>query len=129
MTRIRTNLHSRSLGQLSMRPSPGPGGSVGSVGIDGFAYSAATSHPFVPAGQVPRCADEDAELFWPATVADEEAAKAICRACPLTAACLAVARERREWGVWGGQLLAKGRPTTDLPGNVRPSPHEHARTA
>ena len=125
MTRNRTSLRSRSLGQLSVRPSRG----IGDLGSESLALSAATRYPFEPAGQDPRCAEEDAELFWPATDAEAEAARAICRTCPLIEACLAAGRQRREWGVWGGELLATGRPTTDLPGNVRPPPQDRARTA
>jgi hypothetical protein len=124
MTRNHTTVRSRSLGQLSVRPRTEVG-----RGPDTFAFSAATEHPFDLAGKTPRCAGADPELFWPASQADAEAARAICRTCPLKDLCLAVARERREWGVWGGELLAKGRPTTELPGNVRPSPHERACTA
>ena len=51
-------------------------------------------------------------------VAREEAAKAVCAACPARASCLAAALRRREpAGVWGGlsesernQLLVAGRP-------------------
>lgn len=68
----------------------------------------------------PACAGHDPELFWPATVADAERAASVCRGCPLVVGCLAGAQQRREWGVWGGVLLARGRPSTELPGNVRP---------
>ena len=38
-----------------------------------------------------------------------EAAKHLCRSCPLQEACLAGALERSEpWGVWGGQLFEQG---------------------
>jgi hypothetical protein len=65
------------------------------------------------------CDGADPELFWPATAADAEQAMAVCAGCPLRGECLDVARQRGEWGVWGGVLLAKGKPTDVLPGNVR----------
>ena len=124
MTRNRTNLHTQSLGQIALRPTP-----HASPPIEPWTFRAASEHPFDPGDAVPRCADEDPELFWPATDADVEAARAVCRTCPLAEACLAVARDRREWGIWGGELLARGRATTELPGNVRPSAHDTARSA
>ena len=124
MTRNRTNLRSRTIGQVALRPASRAG-----QGIDAWTFRAASEHPFDVGTAVPSCAEEDPELFWPATEADVEQAKLVCRTCPLAAACLAVGRDRREWGVWGGELLASGRPTTELPGNVRPSPHDTARIA
>jgi len=124
MTSHRTNLHPQSLGQLALRPTPHAGPSLAP-----WTFRAASEHPFDLGDAVPRCAGEDPELFWPATDADAEAARAVCRTCPLAEACLAVARDRREWGIWGGELLAKGRATTELPGNVRPSAHDRARSA
>jgi hypothetical protein len=123
MTRHRTNLRTQSLGQVGLRPAPD-----GGHGPDAWIFRAATEHPFDPGDAAPRCATEDPELFWPATRADAEAATAVCGGCPLAEACLAVAQDRREWGVWGGRLLAKGRPTSELPGNVRPEARR-ARTA
>lgn len=124
MTRSRTNVHSRTIGQVALRPARG-----GGQGLEAWTFRAASEHPFDIGAGVPSCAAEDPELFWPATEADAEQAKVVCRGCPLAAACLAVARDRREWGVWGGELLANGRPTTELPGNVRPSPRDTARIA
>jgi len=98
----------------AQHPAPGP---------DAWTYRAASEHPFDVGGAQPRCATQDPELFWPATTAEADAARAVCRGCALAEACLAVATQRREWGVWGGQLLAKGRPTAELPGNVRPEAH------
>jgi hypothetical protein len=97
--------------------------------FDSKAFTAATHHPFELGDVTPPCADEDPELFWPATEAEAALAKTVCRGCPLVRSCLAIAHERGEWGVWGGQLLAKGRVTTALPGNVRSSPREQPRTA
>lgn len=124
MTRNRLNLRTRPLNEIGRRP-----GTRARDGLDTRAFTAATDHPWDVGDATPLCAVEDPELFWPATEDDAARAKAICRGCPLARSCLAVARERGEWGVWGGELLAKGRPTDDLPGNVRPSPHDHARSA
>ncbi|MEU3452121.1 WhiB family transcriptional regulator [Micromonospora sp. NPDC006766] len=56
------------------------------------------------------CRDEDPELFFPIGAGDSgpylrgvEAAKAVCRGCPVTGQCLAWALESgQEHGVWGG---------------------------
>ena len=51
----------------------------------------------------------DPEVFFAEAPADVEAAKALCRDCPVREACLAGALERREpWGVWGGELFIAG---------------------
>jgi WhiB family redox-sensing transcriptional regulator len=55
------------------------------------------------------CHQADPELFFAETPADVELAKSLCVDCPVRAACLAGALERREpWGVWGGQLFQQG---------------------
>ena len=60
-------------------------------------------------GEVLPCRQVDPELFFAEAPADVEAAKALCRKCPIQEACLAGALERREpWGVWGGQLFIGG---------------------
>ena len=51
----------------------------------------------------------DPEVFFAEAPADVEAAKALCRDCPVRETCLAGALERREpWGVWGGELFIAG---------------------
>ena len=51
----------------------------------------------------------DPELFFAESPDDVETAKALCRECPVRAACLAGALKRREpWGVWGGELFLRG---------------------
>ena len=55
------------------------------------------------------CRLGDPDLFFAESPADVEAAKALCRDCPLLHECLAGALERREpWGVWGGELFVGG---------------------
>lgn len=55
------------------------------------------------------CRLVDPEVFFAETPADVENAKALCLDCPLQAACLEGALERREpWGVWGGELFVNG---------------------
>jgi len=55
------------------------------------------------------CRANDAELWFAESPADVELAKALCRECPVRAACLEGALERREpWGVWGGELFIAG---------------------
>jgi WhiB family redox-sensing transcriptional regulator len=59
-------------------------------------------------GELP-CRVNDPELFFAETPQDVEFAKALCATCPVVAACLAGALERREpWGVWGGELFVHG---------------------
>jgi WhiB family redox-sensing transcriptional regulator len=55
------------------------------------------------------CRREDPELWFAESPADLEAAKGLCGTCPLRAACLEGALERREpWGVWGGEIFERG---------------------
>lgn len=55
------------------------------------------------------CRSYDPELFFAETPSDVEEAKALCLSCPMRAACLAGALDRREpWGVWGGELFLQG---------------------
>ena len=55
------------------------------------------------------CRRLDGDLWFADDPADVERAKALCAGCPLQAACLAGATERAEpWGVWGGELFARG---------------------
>ena len=55
------------------------------------------------------CRLNDPELFFAESPADIETAKALCRDCPVRAACLAGALDRGEpWGVWGGELFISG---------------------
>ena len=62
----------------------------------------------VVADAVP-CRRDDPELFFAESPADVELAKALCRTCPVRAACLAGALARQEpWGVWGGELFVQG---------------------
>ena len=58
---------------------------------------------------------ENPELFFAESPQDVEQAKAMCRECRARLACLAGALERKEpWGVWGGELLLRGRPRKDV---------------
>lgn len=61
-----------------------------------------------PAAELP-CRLVEPDVFFAEAPADVEAAKALCRDCPLREVCLAGALERREpWGVWGGELFIAG---------------------
>ncbi|WP_274381573.1 WhiB family transcriptional regulator [Segeticoccus rhizosphaerae] len=56
------------------------------------------------------CRQEDPELWFAEHPRHIERAKALCRSCPVRAECLGAAMERGEpWGVWGGELLVRGR--------------------
>jgi WhiB family redox-sensing transcriptional regulator len=62
----------------------------------------------VPDHRAP-CRVNDPELWFAETPAGVEAAKALCRTCPIQAGCLAGALERGEpCGVWGGALFQQG---------------------
>ncbi|MEV7187753.1 WhiB family transcriptional regulator [Kitasatospora sp. NPDC093102] len=69
-------------------------------------------HEWLPSAS---CRVVDPELFFPsgretASRADEEAAKRICRGCPVREPCLAVAiRGQEQIGVWGGMTTAERR--------------------
>jgi WhiB family redox-sensing transcriptional regulator len=55
------------------------------------------------------CLQVDPELFFADSPNDVETAKAMCADCPVRAACLTAALERREpWGVWGAELFVQG---------------------
>lgn len=55
------------------------------------------------------CHSVDPDLWFAESPGDVETAKALCLPCPLRAACLAGALDRREpWGVWGGELVLAG---------------------
>jgi WhiB family transcriptional regulator, redox-sensing transcriptional regulator len=55
------------------------------------------------------CLEYDSALWFAESPADVEVAKALCRGCPALTECLAGALDREEpWGVWGGELFARG---------------------
>src|SRR4051794_41535827 len=71
------------------------------------AWWESTSSTSVP--EVLPCHRVDPDAFFAEAPADVEAAKALCRDCPVREACLAGALERRgPWGVWGGGLFLCG---------------------
>lgn len=56
------------------------------------------------------CQVENPEIWFADTPEGVEFAKALCATCPVQAACLTGALQRREpWGVWGGELFVSGR--------------------
>lgn len=60
-----------------------------------------------------RCAETDPEVFF-ADADETGAAKAVCRRCPVRAACLAYAlAEDIRWGVWGGLSPSERLPDQD----------------
>lgn len=61
------------------------------------------------AQQIP-CQRLEPELWFSEDPADLEYAKSLCADCPLRTMCLDGALERGEpWGVWGGEILDRGR--------------------
>lgn len=72
------------------------------------------------AGLIP-CRSNDPELWFAEQTAQVEAAKALCRECPLIEGCLAGAVEREEpWGVWGGEVFVGGVVVATKRGRGRP---------
>lgn len=67
------------------------------------------------------CRTGDPELWFAEQNAQVELAKALCRDCPLRAACLTGALERAEpWGVWGGEVFVAGQVVATKRGRGRP---------
>lgn len=72
------------------------------------------------AGLLP-CRSNDPELWFAEQAHDIEQAKAMCRECPLMAACLSGAIDRAEpWGVWGGEVFVDGVVVARKRGRGRP---------
>jgi WhiB family transcriptional regulator, redox-sensing transcriptional regulator len=70
------------------------------------------------------CVAAGPELFFSESPGELEAAKRLCRPCPLRSACLAGAIERAEpWGVWGGEVFQFGRPVPYKRPRGRPRKH------
>jgi WhiB family redox-sensing transcriptional regulator len=66
--------------------------------------------PRLPEGAILPCWNKSSDLFFAESPADVERAKSVCVDCPIRAACLSGAIDRREpWGVWGGELITEGR--------------------
>lgn len=66
--------------------------------------------PSVDPASLP-CVSAGPDLYFSEIPAELEAAKLLCRPCPMRAACLAGAIEREEpWGVWGGEVFHLGEP-------------------
>lgn len=67
------------------------------------------------------CQVHDPDLWFADAQGDLERAKALCAGCPVRAACLAGALDRREpAGVWGGQIFDQGRIVTHKRSRGRP---------
>ncbi|HEV7146765.1 MAG TPA: WhiB family transcriptional regulator [Pedococcus sp.] len=61
------------------------------------------------------CVREDAGLWFADDRASLDRAKTLCLSCPVQEECLAGATERGETGVWGAQLLNRGRISSRRP--------------
>lgn len=78
------------------------------------------------AGLVP-CRNNDPELWFAEQSTQVEQAKALCKECPLVAACLTGAVDRAEpWGVWGGEVFVDGVVVAKKRGRGRPRKSEVA---
>lgn len=70
------------------------------------------------------------ELFFAEDPRDIERAKELCRGCPLRADCLEGALQRGEpAGVWGGELLERGRVIGQKRARGRPRKHHYTGPA
>ncbi len=77
--------------------------------LDPLSQVPAEDCPLSAPGTELPCHTVDPDLWFAESPSDVETAKALCAPCPLKAACLAGALERREpWGVWGGELVLAG---------------------
>jgi WhiB family redox-sensing transcriptional regulator len=78
------------------------------------------------------CRSYDPELWFAERPDDVALAQALCGTCPVRAACLAGALERREpWGVWGGEVFERGTVVARKrrPGRPRKDDHLDRRAA
>lgn len=76
------------------------------------------------------CSREPEDLWFSDEPAELERAKALCVDCPARRACLAGALHRREFcGVWGGEILDRGRVVARKRPRGRPSKADLARDA
>jgi WhiB family redox-sensing transcriptional regulator len=79
------------------------------------------------------CSRHDPELWFAEKPELLARAQAICAHCPARASCLYDALRRREpWGVWGGEIVLRGRVITHKRGRGRPRkdlPPRHERAA
>jgi WhiB family redox-sensing transcriptional regulator len=76
----------------------------------------------------PPCHDHDPEMWFAEAPATLHRAKMVCRGCPLRAACLDGALDRREpWGVWGGEIVINGTVVAHKRGRGRPTNAERLR--
>lgn len=86
-----------------------------------------TSAAFHPLTGRARCSDGAgtlAHLFFSDDDLEIARAKAICRSCPISTACLDGALHRSEaYGVWGGVLLIDGQPSRFPRRRGRPPTH------
>lgn len=58
------------------------------------------------------CRDYDTNLFFDTYEENESirpAIDAVCAACPVVRQCFAIGITNKEWGVWGGVFLEKGK--------------------
>lgn len=97
------------------------------VNTTGISAGAAASSPMAEHwwdAAACRNVPEAKDLFFSEELVDIAAAKRVCADCPVIADCLEGAIRRAEpWGVWGGQLFAKGRIVTIKRKRGRPPKH------
>lgn len=73
---------------------------------------------------------KDPELWFAEVPAGVQLAKTLCHTCPIQPDCLAGALQRGEpWGVWGGQLVDRGRIVARKRPRGRPRKTERSAAA
>jgi WhiB family transcriptional regulator, redox-sensing transcriptional regulator len=93
-------------GPAGFEAEPARAAQITGAGQDGVGPP--PTMPGLPSGIALPCR-VDPELFFAESPEDVEYAKSLCRGCAARIACLTGAVERREpWGVWGGELFARG---------------------
>ncbi len=66
------------------------------------------------------CADVDPDVFFPTDETMLATARSVCDGCGLKDVCLSLGQARGETGVWGGELLDRGRTLAAVPVMGRP---------
>lgn len=97
---------------MLVRSTPCEGGVVTSEGGGGTVAAALADllGATPTAGQDLPCLRGDADRWFAESPAVLEEAKSLCADCPIRVECLDGALSRGEpWGVWGGEILERGR--------------------
>jgi Transcription factor WhiB len=107
---------------------PGPGWVLALMSQGALVSSIVVMRGMTDPSEHTPCHDSDPDLWFSEYPAELNVAKMLCARCPIKAACLAGALERREpWGVWGGEILQEGVVLAYKRGRGRPSKADRER--